>query len=307
VVFAEVNQEAVADLLNRTKANGGGDSLYNGDAGDQPMTRVWAKVSGSSLSGAATSAGPRLSADSGGFDAGLDVASDPNTRIGLAIGYGNDTLSEGDGTHGGEELFRIAGYASHNFGPYGVSLVLDYSHGWDHIGRETGVGRAEASFGADDVTGAIQIARPFGYQGFKVTPDMGVEVSAVHSSGFTEQLAGLSAFALSVSSVSNTDVEPYAEIGVSKVYTLSSGAELIPDAQIGYRYDSAAHAEGPTLTAADGTTFGGAHLAYDRSQALLRLDLTIHKGGWTGFVRYKGDFAGNWTDQTGQIGIRFAF
>jgi len=307
VVFAEVNQDAVADLLNRTKPNGGGDSFYNLEAGDQPATRVWAKVSGGSLSGSATSAGPRLGSNNGGFDAGVDVASDVNTRIGVAIGYGDDTLSEGDGTHGSEQLFRIAGYASRTFGPYGVSVVLNYSHGWDHSGRETGIGRADGSFGVDDVTGAIQLARPFDYQGFKVTPDVGVQVSAVRSSGFAEQLPGSSAFALNVASVSNTDVEPYAEIGVSKFYRLSNGAELIPDVQVGYRYDGAAHADGPTLTAADGTTFSGGHLAYDRSQALVRLGLTVQKGGWTGFVRYKGDFAGNWTNQTGQVGIRFAF
>jgi uncharacterized protein with beta-barrel porin domain len=305
--FAEFNSEAVADLLNRTRPDGGGDSFYNIEAGAHPATRIWAKIGGGTLSGDSAGATPHFHSDDGGFDAGFDVAPDVNSRIGLAAGYGDDTLKDATGAHSNETVARVSLYGSENIGPFGLSAAVSYAHAWDRTDRATGVGGASASFEADDVTGAVQLSRPFDLMGIKATPDVGVQVSNLHTDAFRESFAAAPAFAVDGASASSTFTQPYAEFGLSKAYMLANGMEVTPDALIGYRYDGAARGVGVALTAADGTVFTGRTLGYDRNEAMVRFGINLHRGGWTGFVRYRADLASDWNNQTGQIGFRYAF
>ena len=264
-------------------------------------------MGGGTLSGDTSGSTPRFHADDGGFDAGVDVAPDANSRLGLAAGYGQDNLKDADGAHSNETVARVSLYGSETLGPYGVSAVLDYAHAWDRTDRATGVGRAGTSYEADEVIGAIQVARPFDLMGLKATPDAGAQISGLHTDSFRETFAPSPAFAVRGASASSTFAQPYADFGLSKAYVLSNGLQLTPDVQIGYRYDGAARGLGVVLTAADGTVFTGNRLGYDKNEAMVRLGASLHRGGWTGFVRYKAEIAGDWNNQTGQIGLRYAF
>ena len=305
--FAEFNQEAVSDLLNRTRPDGGGNGFYNIEAGDHPPTRVWAKVGGGTLSGDSNGSTPRFHADGGGFDAGFDLAPNAETRVGLAAGYGDDTLRTSEGTHSNETIARVSLYGSETLESFGFSAALSYAHAWDRTDRQTGVGGAGTSYEANEITGAIQVSRPFALMGFEATPDLGAQISGLHTGGFDETFSPSPAFAVRGASASYTFAQPYADFGLSKTYLFANGADLTPDVQVGYRYDGAARGLDVALTAADSTVFSGARLGYDRNEALIRVGLTLHSGGWTGFLRYKGEVSSNWNNQTGQLGLRYAF
>jgi uncharacterized protein with beta-barrel porin domain len=305
--FAEFNQAGVADLLNRPLADGGGDSFYNFDQGPGPKTRLWARVEGDTLSTDHTAAGPSSHVDGGGLDGGFDVAPNPNTRVGLAFGYAYDQLGDREGGRAHQTVGRVSLYGSETLGGFGLSAVLSYDHADEKVYRPTGIGLTDASFGADEFIGAVQISRPFDYGGFKVTPDAGVQIARVSTGSFSEGFSLSQAFAVTGGSGRMDLVQPYAEIGFSRAYVMASGVIVTPDLQVGYRYDGGAKGENVILTAADGTVFAGNRAGFDRDTALFRFGMTFHEGGWSGFVKYKADLASGWVDQSAQLGVRLAF
>jgi hypothetical protein len=186
--------------------------------------------------------------------------------------------------------------------------VASWAHAWDDTGRATGAGDAGASRETNALTGAVQASAPFTVQQVVFTPAAGVIVTHMTGRGFAEtDSVDNGAFAVSGQGPAVTFVSPFAKIGVSRSFTDNGGVTWTPDAEVGYRRDGAAEGRAFTLTAVDGTSFAGNRIGLDKGSALLGASLTAHKTGWTVFVKYRAEVAGNWTDQSVAAGLRLAF
>jgi hypothetical protein len=139
-----------------------------------------------------------------------------------------------------------------------------------------------------------------------VTPAAGIQVSRISSSAFAERQPQ-TAFAVSGSGDGATFASPYASVGFTRSFTRADGLVITPDATIGYRYNAVGAGESFTLSAADGTLFGGVREALGGGSGLLDLRLSAHKIGWSAYVSYRLQAADHWTEQSGELGLRFAF
>ncbi|MEJ0064839.1 MAG: autotransporter outer membrane beta-barrel domain-containing protein [Caulobacteraceae bacterium] len=210
-------------------------------------------------------------------------------------------------------MFRASLYGSQVVGPLGFSEVVSYARGSVTTDRATGLGLGVASFGSNEWTEAVQASAPFALGGAVVTPTAGrhllaaVTFSQLSSDAFSETDRASSAFAISGAGRSLNIVSPYVIVGLSHEFVAGDGVVVTPDASLGYRYDDAARGQGFTLQAADATRFDAVRVAEDGGSALLGLSLTAHKGAWSGYVEYSGQLARGWNDESGKVGVRFAF
>jgi outer membrane autotransporter protein len=298
--FAQANQGAVAELLGRPKPEGGGNSFFNLNPADGIAGRVWAEVDGGVLSVDAIPAGPA-------FQGGVDGEIGAGARIGVAFGYDRNSLRDDAGGRSSADIFRASVYASQPVGPVGFSEVVSYARGWATTDRATGLGFGVASFGSSEWTEGVQASAPFPLGAGVVTPQAGVTFSQLTSDAFSEIDGASSAFAVSGRGRSLNIVSPYVIVGVSHEFVLGDGVIVTPDASVGYRYNDAARGQGFTLQAADATLFDAVRVAEDGGSALLGLSLTAHKGRWSSYVEYRGEVADGWNDESGKIGVRFAF
>jgi hypothetical protein len=297
----------VTGLLNRTLANGGGNTFYNAASSDGPGTRVWAQVDGGTLSIDSSSQNSQSTADTAGLSGGFDISLAGQARIGLAVAYDYQWLHDLDGGKATENGLQLSLYGSQPLGPIGVSAVISYAHGYDTVERATGIGQAYAKRGLDDYSGAVQLSAPFTTGGLDVTPAAGVYVSDLTSGGFSETFTRSAAFAVSGGGKDFTSVSPYANIGFSHAFVSSNGTTITPDVLVGYRYDDGARGQDETLIAADGTVFGGNRVGLSRSTGVVGGSLTASRNGWTAYVKYRANLASGWTDQSVALGVRMAF
>jgi uncharacterized protein with beta-barrel porin domain len=305
-VFAERNQDSVSALMGRTRPDGGGDTFYDLGGESGPAARGWMQVVGGFIDPGSVDHAS-FNANSGGIEGGADVALGGQTRLGGAVGYEASSLSDSDGGQASQDTLRLSLYASQTLGAVGLSAAVSYAHGWDDTDRASGLGDSVSKRGADEVTGAVQLAAPFSAGEVRLSPVAGVLVSSISSGAFLERNVLNAAFAVSGASSSATVVSPYATIGVSREFTTAHGVQLTPAAEVGYRYDASADGLAQTLFATDGTAFFGNQVRLDRNSALLGVSLTAHQGQWTGYLKYQASVSGNWSDQSLQAGLRMAF
>ena len=304
-MFAEANEDAISTLLGRTKADGDGNSFYNIGGDDGPEVRAWTDGIGNFINTNGHGDVPGLHTQSGGDETGVDAALPGQARIGLALGYGRNDLTDGEGGSASQDVFRLSLYGSKTVGQIGLSAVLSYAHAWDNSERATGIGAAKTQWGNDAFTGALQASAPFNYSILTVTPSVGLTVSAITAASFAETASP--GFAVTGDAASVTSVSPFALLGVSRTLTTGSGMTVTPDAEIGYRDDGASQAGHVILTAADGTSFTGNQFSADRNGALLGASVTAHRGQLSAFAKYTATVSANWTDQRVEAGLRYAF
>ena len=306
LAFAQLNETAVADLLNRPLPDGGGDTFYNISTPGGPQARAWARVSGGFQSGYGGAAyGVRTS--SGGIEGGVDYALGGDGRLGVALAYGQDRITDAFGSVADTDIFRASLYGSLITGPLGWSAAFSYAHGWDTINRDSGFGASTSTRGANEFVGALQVAAPMQTIGIKVTPAVGVQIADLSSDSFVEQNLESSAFAVAGDSTQVTTASPYAQVGFSHAFASGSGLILTPDLLVGYRYDGAATGGPQTLIAADGTVFGYNRVSTSRDEALVGASLSAHSQNFTAFLKYRATFSSQWSDQAIEAGLRIAF
>jgi hypothetical protein len=299
--IGQANADAIAGLLDRSWA--ACDYACSGGPGDG---RAWLQIASTSLSAGATHAGPGFHDQINGVDGGGDAAIGPVARIGLALGYDRESLRDGLGGTGLADVFRISAYSSQTWARLTLSEALGYGRAWSTTSRATGIGSASGGFTTDEITGAVQVAAPTSLGTLSVTPAAGVQVSWLGSSAFAERQPQ-AAFAVSGSGDGATFASPYVRVGFARSFTRADGLVITPDASIGYRYDAIGAGESFTLTASDGTLFHGAREALGGGSGLLDLRVSAHKVGWSAYVSYRLQASDHWTEQSGELGLRFAF
>ena len=304
--FTQSNQDAVSELLGRSKPNGDGNSFFNLIPVSGDPARAWAEVDAGTTTANANSSGPGFHTDTSGLQGGGDMDVGAGNRLGLALGYDRDTLHDKDTGSASGDTFRASLYASEPLGALGLSEVISYAKAWNSTNRATGAGMAQASFTSEDLTGAIQIAAPFEAGGIAVTPAAGAQFSHVTSSAFSETDLVSAAFAVKGVGQSVNFASPYVSVGVSQSFLSGGGMSITPDAQVGYRYDQAALGQRFTLTA-NSTVFTGNRVGLEGGSAFFGLSLTAHQGQWSAYAKYRAQVASGWSDQSGALGFRLAF
>ena len=305
LAFAQLNENAVADLLNRPLPDGGGDTFVNLSTAGGPEARVWAHATGAFQSGYGGSASS-VRNSAGGLEGGVDYAVLGQGRLGVAFAYAQDRLTDGYGGLASQNIFRGGVYGSVVTGPLGWSAAFSYAHGWDTVTRESGFGPSTSSRGSDEYIGAIQVAAPIQSAMIKVTPAVGVQFSNLTSAAFVETNLASSAFAVTGDSAHLSAISPYGQVGFSHAF-VSGETTIIPDLLVGYRYDQAANGGAQTLVAADGTVFTGNQVEPSRNEALVGASVTLHATRYTAFLKYRASFSSQWSDQAVEAGFRIAF
>jgi hypothetical protein len=87
----------------------------------------------------------------------------------------------------------------------------------------------------------------------------------------------------------------------------TSNVLLVPDVSVGYFYEAGDRGRAINLVSQDGTTFESAHIGYGGSSAQVGAGLSAGKGNWALYAHYLANLGGNWTEQTGEVGLRVRF
>jgi outer membrane autotransporter protein len=308
VAFAELNQAAVFDLLHRTLPDGGGNTFDNLSELGGPEGRAWIQVLGGFLDASRDGSTPSLRSTAGGVEGGADTAvgDGGRGRIGVAVGYESDGLSDSLGSSASQDIVRVSVYGSEMAGGIILSGALSYAHGWDHVDRASGAGFSYSSRGTDEFTGAVQLSAPLTTEAVIFTPAVGALFSSLRSGAFIERNSMSPAFAVVGLGSTMTTASPYVTLGLSHAFINPGGLVVTPDAMVGYRYDDAASGPRDPL-AGGGAVFPDNQIGLSRGGALAGVSLTAHQGSWTGYIKYRATIASGWTDQSIGAGLRIAF
>jgi hypothetical protein len=304
--FAAANEQDAIALLSRTNADGSGHSSYNLGVAAGPRFRTWLQAGASDLRASGARIPLRFQSSNYTVEGGADATLGRAGRLGVAIGYDRQTLGDAFGGNGRSDTLRVSVYASQPLGPIGLSAVGSYAHAWSDTDRATGIGAAHARRAATQWLGGAQTAIPFQLAGVTITPIAGVIVSRLQIDGFAEQSGASPPFLVSGRQSARTFITPFAQIGWSYTVERADGMQIIPDIQIGYRHSEAARGMPVTLVAQDGTSFAGNRIDFSQDSLSLGTSLTVHKGRWTGFVTYRGQFGSSWQANGGAVGVRLA-
>lgn len=306
MAVAALGEQRTIDLLQRTQADGGGNGFYNFAVSGEQRYRMWMELAGNARDIDRSGDRPGTRSSAFGGQIGLDAEVRDGGRIGIAGGYDRTSLHDDLGSRGTGDVARIGFYASQTVGRIGLSAIVGYAHAWQESRRETGIGRAVARYGIGTVTVGAQASAALAIAGTTVTPALGV-VASRFGADLAEDGSVPAAFAVGGRFGDRTYVSPFANIGLSRVIDDGRGTSLVPDVSFGYRRSEAAAGPEVRLVAADGTAFAGNRANLSRDTLSAGAGLTLHRGGWTGYVRYRGQFADRWTDNSGTLGIRLAF
>jgi outer membrane autotransporter protein len=301
--FAEANQASATSLLDRMAPGGDGDAFALGSGG-----KGWIEAIGSDLD--PSSAGtdiPSFRVLSGGVEGGADIDLGASSRLGGSLGYEQGRLTDSDGGVANENLFRVGVYGEVQAGRLVLSADAGYAHAGQTFARASGFGASLSSRDVDEGFGAAQVSAPLATGGTRITPQAGVVIASLSAGAFQESNGQSAAFAVSGLAANGTFVSPFAKVSISHDFTQGGGLVVTPAGEVGYRYDGLASQLSETLVAVDGTSFVGNTSHLSRNAAVLGASLTAHQGRWAGFLRYQGDFAGNWNDQRLQGGLRVRF
>lgn len=299
--FLADNELRAIALLGRTQPDGGGNSFFNPETGDPKKARFWMEGTGHTLGANA------FRASSAGAQFGGDVTLGATGRVGFAFAYDRAWLDDTAGGTGHSNGIHASIYASQPIGPIGLSASFTYSRAWNTTRRPTGVGIADGKRDLTGLTGAVAISAPIAVRGALLTPAIGVIASRLEAEAFRETGGGLPGFAVAGLAHDKSFVSPFATLGFSYALSGRGGVTWVPDLEIGYRRSAVARGIDTILVADDGTTFGDNRVALDRDVIRAGASMSVHKGRWTAYLKYRAEASGSATDHSGSLGMRLAF
>ncbi len=262
----------------------------------------WMQVTGNTASatGAYTIRG-------GGFLAGVDRANGIGGRIGVAVGYDTDNLSDKSGGTAGLQTIRLGIYAAQPLGRFALSADIMDGIVSRNTTRYTGAAAATAKGHGNVFSGDVQIALPLTLGGgTEITPALGAQIVSV-TAGRLSETSATQAFAVNVASASGTTAAPYLSLTVQKQFITASNLTITPDVTAGVTTMLNNPGANTELTAQDGTAFitHPEHMAPISGQ--ISTGITITKRNWSITARYTGEAGGNWSGQSLQAGVQVRF
>jgi len=261
----------------------------------------WMQITGNTASatGAYTIRG-------GGFLAGVDRANGIGGRIGLAVGYDTDNLSDKSGGTAGLQTIRLGIYAAQPLGRFVLSADITDGIVSRNTTRYTGAAAATAKGHGNSLSGDAQISLPLTLGGTEITPAFGAQIVSV-TAGRLDETSATQAFAVNVASASGTTAAPYLRLSVQKQFITASNLTITPDVTAGVTTMLNNPGANTELTAQDGTAFitHPEHMAPISGQ--ISTGITITKRNWSITARYTGEAGGNWSGQSLQAGVQVRF
>jgi autotransporter-associated beta strand protein len=269
----------------------------------------WIHADGTFLGANGSVGTPGYHADTAGFLAGIDrPVGDFGLRLGIAVGYDHDWLTDTAGGHGTVDAARFGVYAIQTVGPVLLDGAFLYAHDWIATTRPTGVGSATAQNGGDEFSGGLQASLPVPVSGFILTPVAGARFASVGTGSFVESTSGtVAGFGVSGAGATQFSAIPYARLVVARDFVTASGIGMSPYATVGYQYQAGDTQRAILLTSADGSTFQIGSTRLDRSAASIGVGIAAGRGNWSVFAGYAALVSGNWTAQQVTGGVKLVF
>jgi hypothetical protein len=269
----------------------------------------WIEATGSTMtidnSGGATG----YAANDAGFLAGLDRdVTSSDTKLGLAVGYDDAWLNDKGGGKATSDTFRVGLYAAQPVGMFTIEGDIMYGHANNTTTRATGIGAVGASFGSNVYNGGAQVNTNLLLNGVAVTPAAGVKFASANAGGFSETSSTLLApFEVSGGNSSYTSVQPYVNLGLSKIFTTESQIAITPQATVGYTLEAGDRGKAVTVNTQDGTAFATGHTSLDTGAAQIEAGISAGKNNWALYAKYAALLSGNYTAQAGEAGLQIKF
>lgn len=324
-------QESGADLLTHATAQAGGDhaaacaaaagvaQANAGTSGASMAARIttavasafcgaggWVAATGTTmtLDGAGGAAGYHT--QSGGVLAGMDApVRGTQARLGVAVGYDNAVLKDTAGGKVDVGTTRIGLYGTQMLGRFTLAGDFMVGLGNDTASRPTGIGPARARVSGTDYAGGVQISTGMVYRGLSLRPSAGIRIASATDAAFAETGRGIVAdFAVTGDKMSQTSIQPYATLDVSRRFLTRNFVTITPSVSVGYVVEAGSLGKATTLTAPDGTRFTASSPRLDGSAAQLGAGITAGKGNWSLYAHYTAYVAGNWSAQAGEAGLQ---
>ncbi|OYY05672.1 MAG: hypothetical protein B7Y73_01040 [Acidocella sp. 35-58-6] len=269
----------------------------------------WVQASGSRGHVGAGDGASAYNADNAGFFAGIDKVVGPaDTRVGLAVGYDETSISDKSGGKANMGTTRVAVYAAQPLGAFNLAATLGYGYAGNTTSRADGIGNIKANNNLSIINAAVQASTDVKLRNVTVTPAFGVRFAIVQATHFAESGSGLgAAFALHGQSQNENSVQPYAQATAHESFVTASGFVVSPSVTIGIQDEAGNRGHATSVFAADGTAFQTPHNTLDPIAALLGAGLSASKNNLTLFIDYTAQIAGNWNTQTGEAGLRVNF
>jgi uncharacterized protein with beta-barrel porin domain len=244
-----------------------------------------------------------------GFLAGIGKVLDTQgTRLGVAVGYDESNVKTSLGSKGNIDTIRVGLYGSQPVGVFTIAADLMYGHFDTTTSRVTGIGEAGSKQSGNIFSGGIEAETLLPIDGFDIIPGAGIRFASVSSGSFSETAPGAEqAFALKGAGSAYTSVQPFVNLDLSTKYVTPNSISIMPDISVGYIYEMGTRGRAVTVDSQDGTSFETSHLGLAGSAAELQAGISAGQGNWAFYARYVADVTGNWTSQTGELGLRIRF
>lgn len=290
------NQQRLAEVLDAGVTSSDSACAADSQAGNTTAGtcagRVWAKVSGSSLS----LGGPQgLDSNAYGLLVGADGTLGDAFHLGVEAGAGQIRTENEPGQNSRVNNVHAGVYAFAKLNPWVVSATLDFLHSSYHAYRETGIGLAGANPDGRTLSAGLQVAWPITVAQGSLTPKVGMLYQHQQLGNFNEDVASgnplASAFGVDGLRSTATSLQPYAAVAYAG--SIQAGTVTwVPKVELGYRYQLHGDTPAVNLTAQDGTTFLIPGTDVGRSMGTVDARVTALLGGsWSVYVGYQGLFA----------------
>jgi uncharacterized protein with beta-barrel porin domain len=268
----------------------------------------WVSATGGVFNADASGGAPSYAANTAGFMAGIDRAvGNAGTRLGLAVGYDQVNLQDNLQGKLSSGVTRVGLYGSQPLGRFMLAGELSGGFANNTTTRQTGIGALQDSNSTDIVSGGLQVSTRFNLGPVMLTPATGIRFATVSSGGISETARGmLGAFAVSGDTPQYSSVQPYLSLQLSRQFSTGNGIAVTPVASLGYQAELADLGAASNVVA-DGTKFTTPYNNLDGNAALLGLGISAGKAAWSVYANYAAHVAGNWTEQTGEIGVQARF
>ncbi|MDE8349469.1 MAG: autotransporter domain-containing protein [Acidocella sp.] len=272
----------------------------------------WIEATGSLGHVDASNGAPAYDNNSAGFLAGVDTpVGAAGTRLGFAVGFDQSTLSDKAGGSGNLSTTRIALYGSQPLGSFTLAGVVGYGFASNKTTRSDGLGN---SFNENNSVGIFNA----GLQGsthvelgsVDIAPAAGIKIASVNGTNFSENTSGLlGPLAVAGRLSAYTSVMPYISARASETFITASNVVISPDLLVGFEYEAADRGRATNITFAGGvpTNYATTYNKLDAGDALISAGISASRNYWSLYATYTAHISGNWSDQTGEAGLRIKF
>lgn len=266
----------------------------------------WFRGLGSFASLDAGAGAPGLTAQTGGFLAGLDRPVGEDTWLGGAIGYSHTDFAEKAGGSGSIETGRLAMYGGTLLGPAVLTGTVGYAYDWIDTERPiAGSPTAHAGHAGNEIIAAAQLALPFEADGIRVTPKFGLQFVHLAEDAFAD--SGSSA--LSAGDHSTDSLQPFIGASLGRPFLTDAGMVITPEVRFGYNREVLSNSRVVNVTTGTGTILPIAGVRPSKDVLTAGAGLAIRDSeAVTLYARYDAILhTGNTSDHTVSAGVRIRF